>query len=94
MNLSVCLSAYGAVCQYKFVGTGINHGRIRHESVFPRKHFYGQHGKYGLKIAFTTCNYSVVIQQGKAKQPVVSIWSISLKQLSVSASRFSSSHTS
>ena len=33
----LCLcDADGAVCQYDFIGTGIYHGRIGHEGVFPR----------------------------------------------------------
>lgn len=64
--LRLC-DADGAVCQYDFIGTGIYHGRIGHEGVFPRQHFYGQHGEDGLQIAFTSGNDSFVVQQGKGK---------------------------
>lgn len=48
-NELLCLgNAYGAMCQYDFVGAGIDHGRIRHESRFPGQHFYNKHAEYGL----------------------------------------------
>ncbi len=63
------------MCQYDFIGTGIYHGRIGHEGVFPRQHFYGQHGEDGLQIAFTSGNDSSSFSKARARQPVVPVWS-------------------
>ena len=73
-----------------FIGTGINHGGLAMNGVFPRQHFYGQHGEDGLQIAFTSGNDPFVVQHGKGKTAVVPVRSISLKQLTVTALSFSS----
>ena len=62
--LRLC-DADGAVCQYDFIGTGIYHGRIGHESRFACEHFGSEHGEDGLQIAFASGNDALVIQQGK-----------------------------
>ena len=54
--------SYGAVGQYYFVGTCVDHGRVGHECPFSRKGFDHQHGENRLQVAFASGNDAFVIQ--------------------------------